>query len=99
MLITIESKLQAVPYIHELDKGWYNGCMQTVHLIGTIFKTIPAQTMSCTCTEFDDCWIKLSNFIKICIAYNKDTVDPIWFIFELTRPWTGIQTYTNFGNY
>ncbi len=41
--------------------------------------------MSCTCIEFGDYWIKLSNFIKICVTYNTSTVDPIWFIFKLTH--------------
>ncbi len=57
--------------------------MQTVHMIGTIFETIPSQIIKCTCTEFSDYWIKLSNFIKTCIAYNTNTVDPIWTICKL----------------
>ncbi len=71
---------------------------QSGHSIGTIFETIPSQIMSCTYTEFGDYWIKLSSFIKICVAYNTDTVHPIWSIFELTLPWTSIWTCTNFGN-
>ncbi len=62
--------------------------MQTAHLIGTIFGTIPFHIMSFACTWFGDYWIKLSNFIKTCVSYATDTVDLIWSIFELTRPWT-----------
>ncbi len=41
-----------------------------MHSIGTIFGTMPSQIMNCTCTEFGDYWIKLSNFIKTGVAYK-----------------------------
>ncbi len=64
-------------------------CMQTMHSISTVFGIIPSQIISCTCTKFGDYRIKLSNFIKTCVSYNRltETVDPIWFIFKLTCPW------------
>ncbi len=55
------------------DKAQCSCCTQIVHSTGTIFGTIPFQIMSCTCTEFGDYWIKLSNFIKTCVAYNTGT--------------------------